>query len=275
MKETQCSLGVFARFAPGTSGAPHTLCPRNSLSAGALEWQRPCLPKPAIQEGYVPLGRSALDIVSLSDFLETEAGCGRTLQDIGEHFTVSKRTAQRDLAALREMANSPLREEWRGRQRVYRVVRHAPFEQRGFPREKTLGVVELRLAAKVMEILGCYVAAKRLSAHVEGLMSGMARAHRIQLERAVECLLNRLDIKQVVGVDPIPWSKTVEALHLAILSERQIEVCVSGRSLKGQVVRIHYAGASDSKVLLDDGTIVPLKEIQSVAGLHDLKRRLL
>ena len=106
-------------------------------------------------------------------------------------------------------------------------------------------------------------------------MSGMARAHRIQLERAVGCLLNRLDIKQVVGVDPIPWSKTVEALHLAILSERQIEVCVSGRSLKGQVVRIHYAGASDSKVLLDDGTMVPLKEIQSVAGLHDLKRRLL
>lgn len=216
-----------------------------------------------------------MDVVSLSDFLETEAGHGRTLEDIGTHFAVNKRTAQRALATLREMSNSPLREEWRGRQRVYRVVRHAPFEQRGFPREKTLVVVELRLAAKVMELLGCSVAAKRLSAHVEGLMSGMARAHRIQLERAVECLLDRLDIKQVAGVDPIPWNKTVEALHLAILSQRPIEVCVSGRSLKGQVVRIHYAGASASEVLLDDGTMVPLKEIQAVAGLHDLKRRLL
>lgn len=216
-----------------------------------------------------------MDAFSLAAYLETEAGDGRTLDEIENHFAVSKRTVQRGIAKLRDAVPASLREEWRGRQRTYRVVRQVPFEQRAFPREKTVHVVELRLNVKVLETLGCHAAARRLLAHIEGLTSGMARAHRIQLERAVECLLDRLDIKQVAGMDPIPWNKTVEALHLAILSQRPIEVSVSGRSLKGQVVRIHYAGASDSKVLLDDGTMVHLREIHAVAGLHDLKRQLL
>ena len=216
-----------------------------------------------------------MDIVSLSDFLETEAGSGRTLEDISQHFSVSKRTVQRALTALRERPCTALREEWQGRQRVYRIVRHAPFEQRAFPRAKVLSVVELHLNAKVMGALGCHLAAKRLAAHIEDLMSGMARAHRIQLERSVGDLLDRLDFKEAGGTDPIPWNKTVEALHLAILSGRPIAVNVPGRSLKGLVARIRYAGVSNSEVLLDDGTVVPLQEIQAVTGLHDLKLRLL
>lgn len=216
-----------------------------------------------------------MNLVSLSDFLETEAGHGRTLDDIATHFEVTVRTAQRWVKALSLSVNSPLREEWLGRKRAYRVVHHTAFERRGFPRAQTLSVAELRLNAKVLEVLGCHVQAKRLAAHVEDLMTGLARAHRTNIEQAVERLLNCLDIKHVIGIDPIPWNKTVETLHLAILSERAIAVSASGQSLRGRVARIHYAGRADSKVRLDDGSMLPLHEIEAVEGLHDLRVRML
>lgn len=216
-----------------------------------------------------------MDIVSLSDFLATEAGHGHTLQEICRHFGVSEASAYRGIRSLESAQHIDLHRAWRGHNRVYRVIRRSAFEGRSFPRAKTLSVIELRLAAKALEVHGCQMLAMRLATHVEHLMRDMALAHRKAVEHQVAHLLNHVDIKEGCGMDPIPWNQTVEDLHLAILGGRTIELSLSERSVKGKVSRIHYAGNGASEVRLEDGTTAPLKEIKAVAGVHDLKLRLL